>query len=879
MTKADQNSYIKVRNARTHNLKNVDIDIPIGKLSCIFGPSGSGKSSLAFHTLYQESKRRFINSFPTDVKFFWDIPQTVDVDKISPVLPVWALAQGNPVVGSRPVVSDLIGFMDALGKVFFKSAKPVCPDHGQYLENRYESVHQRLEEFSAHRVVHVFVSDTEYAEVYGQSSFASRSFSSEDGIRDFNSEDSLWEVFRVKGAKINEFLKKFKDSGLENKVTKVLLVPEGSNEGKWILLSKDLGCKKCDYMFSDQVASAYAFSAYNASSACSTCQGHGMVLNYDPKKLVKKPYLSINDGAINIIDYKAFRHLKPKLMAEFKKNKISLTKPFDDLPEKKWDILLHGSGGFVGALELLRYLETKRYKKNVRIYLRSMQSEYQCGDCDGLRVKQSIQHIGFLLKSQNILFKDFLSATVDEASLLLDRLTNLNQDESNSFLLSAIAEQLKIAREFGLGYLSLKRKVKTLNSCEYQKLLLIKYLGFKGEGSLFVLDEPSVGLSLSEQKMVHKYLRELVKQGNTVLLVEHSSFFHKKSDYLVEMGPGAGELGGEVVWQGPTKNYSFARTKSKKREKTKSDNFLEFKNLAIRDLELKSLRLPMNAITCASGNSGVGKNSFLLDTVGHYLYYEKYLEHLSPHPGVIEEIKGNYDFDKVIVVDTDNSRLTSRSTVGTLTGLASYVRSHFSSLEVSKALGLKEGHFNPNSQLGACATCEGKGVKVVEMNFLEDLKFTCEDCEGKKIKPTYASINDGVMNVHEAFTLPLDQVVPNIKQTPKVIKILSYMKMLNLEYLSLGRSLSSLSGGEKLRIQILSQLISKLNGSILFLKNVSYGLGEREIESLMNFFDLLKASGNTILLLDKNEKLMSYCDYQLEFVAGKNGRASSSLTP
>jgi len=871
MAKLPEQSVIRIRGARTHNLKNIDIDLPINKIICVAGPSGSGKSSLAFHTLFTESKRRFINSLPTDMKFFWEIPHTVEVDSIYPVLPAWGLAQHNPVVNSRPVALDVLGGHERLQKIFMELGEYLCPDHHISYEkkSKMEGVIKKilaLKSIDQDDALHVFISRSHYLKFVSSEMNPSRSFN--EDVEDFNELHPWFELARVKIKNISSIIDKLKEFNLPEG-SPLLFHVRGLKKSFELENHFELQCPKCSSKAEfSKVTHVESLSPLNALGACSECEGHGMLLVYDREKLVKDPTKTIREGAINFLLFSRFEHLFPTFLRECKKVGVDVDVSFSDLPESKWDFLYNGSGKYEGFNEYFEYLKSLRYKKNIRIYVRSMQKEVICQACEGTRVSQKAGELSILSESQLITFKDFLKLNFSQSYQLIKKLKqSLNkkivyEKLENSF--RKLEMVYSVAVDLGLGHLQNMRKVRSMSSSEYQRLLLSKYLSYEGSQSLFVLDEPSLGLSLSTQKKLMDYLRKLRDQGNTILMVEHSEYLKKESDQVVTMGPGAGHLGGEVLSQGPYKEMpSGEKFICSKLEQ--SSSFIEMQDVSIRSLHKKELILLKNAINWVHGESGSGKSSFVVSILANEIHKSAHGTKLSFEEYKVKKIKGIKDFTDAIVIDSSLDRISSRSTIASYTELGGFVRKYFANLPISKNLNLKDGHFSANSELGMCLSCEGRGVKLVEMHFMEDVEFVCEDCQGKKLKPYYANISDGALTAYEAFHKPLSEVLPHIKLTPKGKRIWDYFKILKLDYLNLDRSLISLSGGERQRLQLLTLLDKKIENCFIVFENLSSGLSMHELAPLSELLAQLSGSQNTIVVIDQNPVFKKIAHHELQF--------------
>ena len=816
----------------------------MNKLICISGPSGSGKSSLAFHTLYAESKRRFFNSFPNYMKLFSERPAPVDVDVIHPVLPVFALPQINPVIGARSCVSDVLRLTEYFQTIFHQLSHQYCSVHQVPLKvlSPKEVIDKEVKGES--KKAYIFVKKNIFLENFKNLPFPSRCFKSGQ-VEEFDENADFWELLRIKTPVSDSAQKKIKELGA---LEEVLFVVEGEIEKK-IQLNSDSKCPKCDEASVKQQVSH--FNPYNALGACNNCGGYGATLEYDWEKLVNLDQ-SVEEEGVKFINYKRFAYLKPALVQEMKKKKFSLKKPISELGDKFKDFLYAGSGKYHGFNKLFRYLESKKYKPNVRIFIRSIQKEVECETCKGTRLSSSV----IRNRINKIPLDDILSFTLEEAYHFFKGI-KLKDDEFKKVIESLLLV-LEVANKIGLGHLKLLRKTKSVSAGEYQRLLLVKYLSYKGTGALFVFDEPSLGLSLKEQQFILNQFKSLIADGNTVLLVEHSPYLIGNSDLNIQIGPGAGHLGGQVVYYGNPKKEK--RLPKPNRVKSKGGKVVRLDGVEVYGKKYDKVEIKTNQFVVIKGESGCGKSSLFVHALGNHISLQASGERITPVKYSYKKEKIPSDIEEVIFIDSNLNKFSSRSTVGTLTDLSSILRKHYAALPVSKVLNLEKGHFSPNSQLGQCSECEGKGHKVIEMQYLEDIVVECEVCKGKKLKPHLADISDNFYTIADAYQTPVKELFQHIKLTPKYRKILEYMEVLNLDYLSLERKIQSLSGGEKQRIYLLSKLVKSIENSLIIVENITFGLSQTEIIKLCEFFDLLVLKNNTIVVIDQNPLLDSYCD-------------------
>jgi excinuclease ABC subunit A len=727
---------IEIRGARVHNLKNIDLDLPLKKLVCFAGPSGSGKTSLAFHTLLTESKRRFVNSFPNSMKFFTERPAAVDVDRIFPVLPVFGLPQINPVFGARSVVSDIMRLTDDLQNLFFGFSRELCPVHRLDLAALPVStqVRSQLPKSVEKGVFYLLLSPLEHQRVFGEDFIPARSYSQRRRTMEaFSPEDELVEVFRFKVENLESIDRKWQELKLHQYRLSYQLWGEGMKKPQGLNFHYRRVCPECDFE-SNPVTTVSAFSPYSALGACPACNGYGANLTYDPEKLMDRE-LSIAEGGLRLLNYGAFYDDYEAFLKLAKKKKIPLDVPIKKLPREFFQWLEHGEGAYPGFAELKRYLDSKKYKPSVRIYIRQLQKEVPCLVCQCSRLNQRVLHYRVRLKGELWGLRELMELNVGEAAKVFAP-EAIALEPHQEKLRAEIFAKLELARELGLDHLALLRKAKGLSAGEYQRLLLIKYLSFKGTDSLFVLDEPSVGLAEPELRQLLSGLRQIIAQGNTVVLIDHSQILQEASDHLVVMGPASGKGGGEIIYQGNPAAYF--RNKEEVRWEIKKDYRPMAPKLELRGAEIfgrayPDLSLPLQQMTWVTGPSGSGKSSLLVKVLANELHKRLHQEALEDCPYQLKALKAPVKFDDVVVISSELNRFTSRSSVGTVTELSSVIRKHFLKLPVAKSMNLKEGHLSSNSELGMCPRCEGKGQIIIEMQYLEDIVLECEDCKGLKI--------------------------------------------------------------------------------------------------------------------------------------------------
>ena len=848
--------HIQIRGAKTHNLKNIDVDIALDKITCLAGPSGSGKTSLAFHTLYQESKRRLINSFPSGIKFFWDIPQVADVDRIEPILPVWTLPQHNPVVGARPTLGDLMGLTERLQQIFFVLGSNHCPEHQCRYQKKEQWGHLLPPKRDPKLVLHILIKREDYKSKIRSSVTPMRSLNDRNKIQEFDENDLWWEIARLRVENFNTRMEeKMADLELERFHGNIRFFGRDGSIDLEKNIVANYSCPECGKEEGREITHFHHLSPYNGIGACAECDGHGMILKYDRKKLVKDSKLSIEDGAVSLMNYKSFQPWRQAMIRAFKREGFDLRQQFRKLALSKWKLLYEGDGDYPGFNSFFEYLESKRYKAHVRILIRSLKSEFLCPSCKGTRLSRYLDGFGIQLDTL-LLWRDLAQVDLIELDRILKEILTKSKNQVLFSKMEKIAldirETLETAIELGIGNLKVSTKVKGLSSGQYQRVLLSKLLSFRGSGSLFILDEPTLGLDENEVEKILYFLRKLRDQGNTILVIEHIPAMLEGVDEIIEMGPGAGEQGGTILYQGLPRKLEPPSIKFSL--KTTFKDYLVVEGAPSSFDWTFDYQIPLRAISVVTGPSEAGKRQAVLETLERWGLGDKH---------AAGKIFCPLKFDKVISLTAGGSKITSRSSVGTFLGLINYLRQHFSQLPMSRSMGLEKGHFSYNTQGGRCSSCEGRGVMQIDMNFLEDVLMTCEDCRGMKLKPHYALISDGYQTYHRALNRPVEESFEHISMTAKAKRTLASLEALRLGHLSLDRALRSLSGGELQRIKLLGHTQGRMGPSLLIFENVSFGLSVTDLSALFVHLQHLRDCGHTLILLDQHPYLQNFVDYSL----------------
>jgi excinuclease ABC subunit A len=843
---------IEISGAKEHNLKDIDVQFPIHQITCVGGRSGSGKSSLVFSTLFNESKRIFLNSLPTSAQLFSKPPSPAKVDRIHPVLPVIGLKQKNPIKGKKLNVSDLTGAADLLEGIFENSSVEVCPKHETPLVKVSSLgilIEYLLKEDLVDQTLNLVLKKETYLEKYPDNFFPVRSSASlEDELGEYSHDDHYWELTKIKVNKSGKLTGSVDEQMFLN-ISEVYLYANKIFHSKVLLKHGGYKCEKCDYSSENRFSNHRFFSSFSPLGACSNCKGFGSTLEYTFDKLIPNKSIPVSEGGVKFLTYKRVARYEEPF---FKALKLAGLDPNDlkIYKNKKFEkILMDGVGSYPGVSQLVKRLEKKIYKMNVRVFLSIFREEVQCEDCEGIRISK--KRFNFLVDKFSV--KDILLKNFEQIKILLE--SKKNQHEW-----SVLYQLSYMACELGLGHLDLKRKALSLSSSEHQRCLLLNNLSFKGSGCLFVFDEPSLGLGVGEQEKFYKHLITLKENFNTVILIDHSSVLKRLSDYYLEIGPGAGPDGGQVVYSGRYKNedekITFAASDSGKKE------FIEFNDISIFNLKFSKIKLRKNSLNLVYGPNGSGKTALFVHAIGNYINEKISGESFSSYRGEISRAIGLSSTEQVLLFSPEFTKPSSRSTVATFLGFSTVVRKYFSNLPMAKASGLKEGHFSANSALGQCPNCLGQGHLEIDMHFLESIKVNCEDCNGRKFKSSILSVSDGLYDIHDAGNVSMVKLFERIKLTPKFKRILQMVNQLSLGYLSLDRSLGSLSGGEYQRLRLIKYLESNIENSFIILENMSFGLSIFEISSVLKLLENL-SKNNTIIIIDHSEYLQKCLKNQI----------------
>ncbi|GAB5045740.1 excinuclease ABC subunit UvrA [Thermodesulfovibrio sp. TK110] len=881
--------YLIIKGARQNNLQNIDLTIPHNKLTVITGISGSGKSSLAFDTIYAEGQWRFIECMSSYARVFIEKLPRPDVDLIDNLRPSIALEQRNPVKGSRATVGTHTEIYDYLRIIFSKIAIPICPECKREIKawNPSKIVQELLESYSDKRAFIMFESEDSVEKLI-QLGF-SRVFTYENShplVKELRvPKKSL--IFWGAPSEFHERLKmvivdrlRISDaSRLNDSVeiafkmgdVKVYIVEDN------ILISfpSEAICLQCGIKAPD--VSPLLFSFNHPQGACSECKGFGYVLKYDESFIIPDKELSLSEGAIEIWERPSLRWWKQQLLKGAKLSGINVNIPYRTLPQEHKKLIFTGNQYFYGVNDFLEELERKRYKVHVRIFLSRIRKPSLCPVCKGKRLKK--EALMFKIDGFDIGELNFMS--INELKKWIHSL-KLPQEKAKiaEEPLKQISEKLQFLERVGLSYLTLDRQIKTLSGGEYQRLNISNQLSNKLTATLYVLDEPTVGLHPRDTDRIIKVMKELTDYGNTVIVVEHDRDVIKKADWIVELGPGGGSSGGKVIYSGKMKNFLKMNTPTANYLKENGGSFIakpsriykEFitlKNARGHNLKNITVHFPVNALTVVTGVSGSGKSSLVVDTF--YKAVAKQLGIDNEEPLSFEAVEGIKNIKTIKLIDQSPIGKTPKSMPVTYLGLYSRIRDIFASQKDARVRGLSSGAFSVNSSEGQCPTCKGEGFIRVQMYFFEDLFLPCEDCEGKRFKKEVLEVKYRDRNIHEVLSMSFDEAYDFFYDEVTLREKINIVRELGLGYLRLGQPATTLSGGEAQRIKICEEILnsitsrkSSLKGFIYILDEPTVGLHYEDIKKFLHIVKRLIDKSATVIIIEHNLQVIAEAQWIID---------------
>ena len=896
---------IIVKGARENNLKNIDIELPKNKLIVMTGVSGSGKSSLAFDTIYEEGRRRYVESLSAYARQFLGGSEKPDVDSIEGLSPSISIDQKTTNKNPRSTVGTVTEIYDYLRLLYSRIGIPYCPTHkkpitSQSIEEMTNQV-LKLSENTKIRVlapvingekgtfkdylvdlrkdgfVRVIIDDTEY---------------------DLNEEI---ELSKTKKHKISIVVDRLviKDGIRSRLYESIETASKKANgrvyidviNGEGFMMSEKYACPECDFSLPELEPRMFSFNA--PYYACPECNGLGVNYHIDEDLVIPNRDLSINEGAI--IVYKSddkTNIINTQIATVANYYDIDLDMPVKDLDRKKLDIILYGNNEliefkyvakngntrktldkFEGIITNLhrRYIETK--SGWIRDWIENYMVEDTCYMCHGARLNDDV--LSVLIGKKNIF--ELTSMSIKDISEFLDKLKlTKEQQEISNLLIKEIQNRLHFLINVGLEYLTLSRNASTLSGGEAQRIRLATQIGSKLSGVLYVLDEPSIGLHQRDNDRLIKSMLEMRDLGNTLIVVEHDSDTMLAADYLVDIGPYAGEHGGQVIACGTpeevmknknslTGKYLTGELKIDVPEKRRKGNklYLEVKGAKEHNLKNINVKIPLGTFTCVTGVSGSGKSSLVNEII--YKAVAQKIYKSKDKPGLFKEIKGLENIDKVIDISQAPIGRTPRSNPATYTGVFDDIREVFTQTKEAKLRGYDKGRFSFNVKGGRCEACWGDGVKRIEMHFLPDVYVPCEVCGGTRYNSETLEVKFKGKSIYDVLEMRVEEALEFFENFPKIKNKLQMLYDVGLSYIKLGQSATTLSGGEAARVKLAKELQKKPTGKSLFiLDEPTTGLHTDDIKKLLTILNRIVDNGDTVLVIEHNLDVIKVADYTID---------------
>ncbi len=899
---------IRIRGARTHNLKNIDLDLPRDRLIVITGLSGSGKSSLAFDTIYAEGQRRYVESLSAYARQFLSVMEKPDVDHIEGLSPAISIEQKSTSHNPRSTVGTITEIYDYLRLLFARVGTPRCPDHHYPLEA--QTVGQMVDQVLAlpedHRymLLSPVVRDRkgEHAQVFDQLRAQGFVRVRVNGV--LHELDAVPALALRQKHTIEAVIDRFKPrpdlkQRLAESFETALKLGDGLAQvhdlddaaAAPLLFSSKFSCPVCDYALPELEPRLFSFNS--PVGACPSCDGLGITPFFDPARVVVHPELSLAAGAVRGWDRRNAYYFQ--LIASLAKHyEFSADTPWQELPDVVRDAVLYGSGkavitftylteaggrtqrkhvfeGIVPNLER-RYRETE--SQAVKEELAKFISDRPCPDCGGARLNRSARNV--LVADRNL--SQLTQLPVDESLAFFSELTLPGwRGEIASKIVKEIRDRLRFLVDVGLDYLTLERKADSLSGGEAQRIRLASQIGAGLVGVMYVLDEPSIGLHQRDNERLLGTLTRLRDLGNTVIVVEHDEDAIRLADHIVDIGPGAGVHGGEVIAQGSyedvlkaprsiTGAYLSGRRAieiPKQRRKPNPKMMLRLHGASGNNLKDVDLTIPAGLFTCITGVSGSGKSTLVNDTLYHLAANE--LNGASHTPAPYRDLQGMDLFDKVVDIDQSPIGRTPRSNPATYTGLFTPLRELFAQVPESRARGYSPGRFSFNVRGGRCEACQGDGLIKVEMHFLPDVYVPCDVCHGKRYNRETLEIHYKGYSIHDVLEMTVEDALKLFEAVPTLARKLETLVDVGLSYIKLGQSATTLSGGEAQRVKLSKELSRRDTGRTLYiLDEPTTGLHFHDIEHLLAVLHKLRDDGNTIVVIEHNLDVIKTADWVID---------------
>jgi len=907
---------ITIRGARTHNLKAINVDLPRDKLIVITGLSGSGKSSLAFDTLYAEGQRRYVESLSSYARQFLSVMEKPDVDLIEGLSPAISIEQKTTSHNPRSTVGTVTELYDYLRLLYARAGQPKCPTHDLALEA--QTISQMVEHvLAAPNDTKAMILSPVVRERKGEHLQLLESLKGQGFVRvringqlyeldeapklDLRKKHTIEVV--IDRIKVKEELR----TRLADSFETALKLSDGLAKIVWLendkedMFSAKYACPECGYNLTELEPRLFSFN--NPAGACPSCDGLGSKQFFDPKRVVQLPDVSLSAGAVRGWDRR--NHYYFSLLQSLSKHyKFDLDTPFTQLKKSIQDLILYGSGEeeitfhytneqgdtrkkkhvFEGVIPNLE----RRYRDTDSDYIREELSRFiahqTCPECEGSRLRIEARHVYIA----NTTLPQVTAMAISECLAFFEKCKlKGRRKEIADKILKEINQRLKFLVDVGLDYLTLNRTAETLSGGEAQRIRLASQIGAGLVGVMYILDEPSIGLHQRDNARLIETLKHLRDLGNTVIVVEHDEEAILASDHVLDIGPGAGIHGGNIVAQGTpaaikaskkslTGQYLSGRLGieiPKQRKPFDPEQCIQIKGAQGNNLKHIDVDIPIGLLTCITGVSGSGKSTLINDTlypVASHLFHRASLENHSPY----RSISGLEYLDKVVGIDQSPIGRTPRSNAATYTGLFTHIRDLFANTQEARSRGYPVGRFSFNVKGGRCEACQGDGLIKVEMHFLADIYVLCDVCQGKRYNDETLQIRYKGKNIYEVLSMTIENALVFFNAIPAIKRKLQTLIDVGLGYLTLGQSATTLSGGEAQRIKLAKELSRRDTGKTLYiLDEPTTGLHFHDVKQLLDVLQRLQAHGNTVVIIEHNLDVIKVADWIVDLGpdGGKKG--------
>ncbi len=897
---------IRIKGARTHNLKNIDAELPRDSLIVITGLSGSGKSSLAFDTLFAEGQRRYVESLSAYARQFLSVMDKPDVDMIDGLSPAISIEQKSTSHNPRSTVGTITEVYDYLRLLFARAGTPTCPRHGEVLEA--QTVSQMVDLVLAMKkgtalallapVVrdrkgdHATLLERLRAQGYLRARIDGVITELEGDItlpaKKKHTVEVVVDRFKVRDDLRLRLSESFETATQLGEGTAIITALDGESDD--MIFSTRFACSQCGYSMPELEPRAFSFNSPHG--ACQSCDGLGLSQFFDPKMIVVNPTVSLAGGAIKGWD-KTNPYYHQMILSLAKHYKFKVDTVYDELGEEIQNILLYGSGDeqitFTyqsekgkATRESVRTFEgiipnlNRRYKDTesnaVREELSKLMSSHTCPECQGARLNEAARHV--LINGQNL--PSIVSLSIGDSHKLISDLKLKGQrKEVAEKINSEILQRLSFLVNVGLQYLSLDRGAHTLSGGEAQRIRLASQIGAGLQGVLYVLDEPSIGLHQRDNDKLLSTLTYLRDLGNTVIVVEHDEDAIRSADHVLDIGPGAGVHGGNIVASGTpaqiikskasiTGQYLSGKRKIDiPKRKPVGKQFISLRGARGNNLKSVDVKIPVGLCTVVTGVSGSGKSTLVNDTL--YKHAANVINHARHTPAPLKSIAGLKVFDKIVAIDQSAIGRTPRSNPATYSGLFSPIRDLFAGTHEARSRGYQPGRFSFNVKGGRCEACQGDGLIKVEMHFLPDVYVPCDVCQGQRYGRETLDIRYKGQNIHQVLSMTVEQANEFFSAVPVLQRKLQTMMDVGLSYITLGQNATTLSGGEAQRIKLARELSKRDTGNTLYiLDEPTTGLHFEDVKALLSVLQRLRDAGNTVIIIEHNLDVIKTADWLID---------------